>query len=81
MVEGLEPPPAETGNGLDEVNTEICCPPNLAAALDALEADSTFVEAVGSEMVAQFCAIKRVEWERFDTAVTDWELDEYLPFH
>ncbi len=81
VVGELTPPPAETGNGLDEVNTEVCCPPTLDAALDALEADTDFVEAVGAEMVAQFVAIKRAEWERFTTAVTDWELNEYLPFH
>jgi glutamine synthetase len=77
----LEPPEPETGDGLEEVNTEICCPPTLDAALDALEADTEFVEAVGEEMVAQFVAIKRAEWERFNAAVTDWELAEYLPFH
>ena len=81
VVGELEPPPAETGNGLDEINTEVCCPPDLNAALDALEADTEFVEAVGPEMVAQFTTIKRAEWERFSTAVTDWELNEYLPFH
>ena len=81
VVNELEPPPAETGNGLDEVNTEVCCPPNLDAALDALEADTEFVEAIGPEMVAQFTMIKRAEWERFSSAVTDWELNEYLPFH
>lgn len=81
VVNELEPPPAETGNGLDEINTEVCCPPTLDAALDALEADTEFVEAVGADMVAQFSAIKRAEWDRFNSAVTDWELDEYLPFH
>lgn len=81
VVNELEPPPAETGNGLDEVNTEVCCPANLDAALDALEADTEFVDAIGAEMVAQFTAIKRAEWERYDSSVTDWELNEYLPFH
>jgi glutamine synthetase len=81
VVNELEPPPAETGDGLDEVNTEVCCPPSLSAALDALEADTEFVEAIGAEMVAQFTAVKRAEWERFAGTVTDWELNEYLPFH
>jgi glutamine synthetase len=81
VVNELEPPPAETGDGLEEINTEVCCPPNLEAALDAMEADTEFVEAVGAEMVAQFTAVKRAEWERFVGAVTDWELNEYLPFH
>ncbi len=81
VVNELEPPPAEAGDGLEEINTEVCCPPDLNAALDALEADTEFVDAVGSEMVAQFVAVKRAEWERFAGAVTDWELNEYLPFH
>ena len=32
-------------------------------------------------ILAQFVAVKRAEWERFAGAVTDWELNEYLPFH
>jgi glutamine synthetase len=35
---------------------------------------------VGKEVVAQFVAVKRAEWDKFTAAVTDWELKYYLPF-
>ena len=43
--------------------------------------DGSGLEAVGSELVANFVAMKREEWRRFSQAVTDWELNEYLAFH
>ena len=78
---GEEPPEAETGDSLETANTERCVPENLSLALDALEADDDLVEALGADLVAYFVAMKRAEWGRFATAVTDWELREYLPFH
>ncbi|RMH78982.1 MAG: glutamine synthetase [Actinomyces sp.] len=80
VVEHLECPPPETGDGLEEANTDQHCAHNLAAALDDLEADTALVEAVGADLVANFVAIKRAEWDRFERAVTDWELREYLPY-
>jgi glutamine synthetase len=73
-------PPAETGDGLERVDTERCVPPDLAAALDVLEADKALCAAVGADLVAQHVAVKRAEWQRFRQATTDWELREYLPF-
>ena len=55
-------------------------PPTLGDALDALEADTELVEAIGADLVAQHVAVKRTEWQKFCEAVTDWELAEYLPF-
>ena len=75
------PPPHEEGDGLETANTERCAPANLSLALDALEADDALIEAVGSELVANFVAMKRDEWRRFSQAVTDWELNEYLTYH
>ncbi len=72
--------PAEKGNGLDTIDATIGVPANLGEALDVLEADSELVAALGSEIVAQHVAVKRTEWERFNSATTDWELREYLPF-
>lgn len=70
----------EGGDGFEKVDTEICTPDNLGQALDALEADTELVEAIGADLVAQHVAVKRTEWARFCNAVTDWELREYLPF-
>lgn len=77
---GMECPPAETGDGLENVDCEGHVPDDLGAALDALEADTTFVEAIGAEMVAQFLVAKRSEWDKFINHVTDWELSTYLPY-
>ncbi len=77
---GEEPPPPEDTDALEVASTERHTPADLAAALDALEADTALVEAVGAELVAQFVAVKRDEWEKFTRAVTDWELRTYLPF-
>lgn len=81
VVEELDPPPAETGDSFDTANTERRCPDSLAAALDALEADKELTAALGEQFVDHFLTMKRVEWASFATAVTDWELQLYLPFH
>jgi glutamine synthetase len=73
--------PAETQDCLESTDATVHCPESLHAALRALEADEELVEAVGRELVEHFVVIKRAEWERFAAAVTDWELNEYLPFH
>jgi glutamine synthetase len=79
-VNKLTPPPAETGDGFEEVNTDVHVPDDLNQALNLLEADAEFVDAFGRESVEQFVAIKRFEWGKFITHITDWELDYYLPF-
>jgi glutamine synthetase len=78
----VEPPEIETGDGLEAAaSTDRATPPNLAAALDALEADSLFADTFGRLSVDNFLAVKRDEWQKFAAAVTDWELDYYLPYH
>ena len=80
-VHGLEPPEPETGDAFDEANTTRHTPHDLSAALDALEADKELVEVIGSDLIAQFVTTKRAEWEKWCTAVTDWELNYYLHYH
>lgn len=75
-----DPGAPESRDGLAEVDATVGTPPDLGAALDALEADHALVEAIGATLVAQHLAVKRTEWERFCAATTDWELHEYLPF-
>ncbi len=80
VINQLECPKPETLDGLENVSCEVHAPRSLAEALDELEADTTFVEAIGRDAVAQFVAVKRTEWEQFTAHVTDWELDTYLPY-
>jgi glutamine synthetase len=81
VEQDMTAPPAETQDCLESTDATEHCPDSLRLALDALEADTALVEAIGQGLVDHFVAIKRAEWDRFASAVTDWELSEYLPFH
>ncbi|MFN8458808.1 MAG: glutamine synthetase family protein [Anaerolineae bacterium] len=80
VVHNLTPPPPEELDCLENQSTERHTPDDLNQALNALEADTALVEAVGPEIVANFVAVKRAEWDKFAAAVTDWERNYYLPF-
>ncbi|MGE0811869.1 MAG: glutamine synthetase family protein [Vicinamibacterales bacterium] len=80
VIGGLTPQPPEEQDCLTSQSATRHVPASLALALDALEADTALVEAIGPGLVAQFVAVKRGEWEKFAAAVTDWELRTYLPF-
>lgn len=81
LVNELECPDAETGDCLEEVNTDRHVPESLGEALDELENDTELCEAMGQPFIDHFLHLKRVEWGKFMTHVTDWELSHYLPFH
>jgi glutamine synthetase len=83
-------PPAETGDGFEEANTDVCAPANLSEALDQLESDTEFFDAFGRDCAENFVANKRAEWDRFVAAegvfdgagpITTWERNEYLMYH
>ncbi|HET8742305.1 MAG TPA: glutamine synthetase family protein [Gaiella sp.] len=84
---GLEPPEPVVGDSyrMDEAHAGTTLPQDLAAALDALEADSWLVERLGPQLVSTFVAMKRFEVERFAQAVggldldvvSTWEIEEY----
>jgi glutamine synthetase len=76
----LTPPAAEQQDCLEHQSTDHHVPDDLGSALDALVADAPFTDAVGKELTALFVSIKRAEWQKFTAAVTDWELNYYLPF-
>ena len=69
------PAPLE-GYGYDPESAPML-PQTLAAALDALEADTVLTEALGEYFVTSFLTYKRNEIERFERFVTDWEFREY----
>lgn len=86
----LDCPDPLTTDGFEEVNTDVASAGSLAEALAHLEADTALVEAVGADLVANFLANKHAEWQRYLAAVgedkgpeeiTEWELNEYLPYH
>lgn len=89
VVDGLDCGEPQRGDGDAEPNTDRHTPHTLAEALDAFEADSVLCEAMGPDLVRAFLAIRRDELRRWDESgnawsveeITDWELNEYLPFY
>ncbi len=86
----LDCPPAETGDGFEEVNTDVSAAANLSEALDHLEADTAFTAGLSQDLVDNYVANKRAEWDRFVEAEkafdgeqppTAWELNEYMMYH
>jgi glutamine synthetase len=55
-------------------------PQSLDAALDALEADPLFRNALGAPLVDEFVRLKRMEWTDYHRHVSDWEVKRYLEF-
>jgi len=53
-------------------------PENLYAAIKAAENSDLLAKALGEEMLGKLLDNKRIEWERYRSQVTSFELDEYL---
>ena len=77
---GYELPPAETGDGLETVNTDRHIPDSLPDALDVLEKDDALVDAVGRLLVENFVAVKRPEIEETKGKSKAEIFDYYAPF-
>ena len=54
-------------------------PGSLSEACDLMENSELVREALGDHVFNTLLANKRLEWDRFRTRVTDFEVDEYLP--
>jgi len=80
-IDGLdrELDPGEPVTGVAyELEDRPLMPFSLGEALDALETDEYFRRVLGEQFVHAFVAMKRHEVRRFQRAVTDWELNEYV---
>ncbi|MEZ3114566.1 type I glutamate--ammonia ligase [Halobaculum sp. MBLA0147] len=53
-------------------------PPNLGAAVDALEDDEVIQSALGSHVAEKFVEAKSAEYDEYRADVSQWELDRYL---
>jgi len=79
----------QRGDGDAEPNTDQHTPESLAEALDALEADAELTDALGSDLVRVYLALRRNDVERWEKAgvewnpeeISEWELAQYLPFY
>lgn len=80
----LTPPPSTDANvyELSEEEREQRgienLPINLREAISALRHDPTVRGAIGEHIFSRYYAAKRDEWHRYNTRVTQWELEEYL---
>ncbi|MGP2441044.1 glutamine synthetase family protein [Streptomyces sp. JW3] len=75
MARRLDPGPPVT----DPYDAEArALPGSLAQALDALDADPVFADALGRDVVSWLSTIKRAEYARYLAHVSDWEQREYF---
>ena len=72
--------PAETGDCLENKDATRSVAPDLAGALDALEADIALVQAVGEGLVANHVGMKRHEITRTAALAGDALRDYYIRF-
>lgn len=72
---GLEPGEPTENPYADDVTR---LPKSLGAAVEALEADDAFRAALGDDVIAWYSTIKRSEYDRYLSQVSDWEQREYF---
>jgi len=83
MVSGLagldagEMPPPSTDSPYDKAAGPLL-PRNLGEAIDAFEPSDLYRTALGDELVDYLVTLKRAEWNRFMSTVTDWEQRVYF---
>ena len=53
-------------------------PGTLIEAIYLLEKDDVIKNALGEHILNEFITAKHIEWDRYRTYVTQWELDHYL---
>ena len=53
-------------------------PGDLLEAIWEMEQDTLVMQTLGAHIGREYAMAKRQEWEQFRTAVTDWELAQYL---
>ena len=53
-------------------------PTTLIEAIEAFEASTLFRDALGEEFVTYLSTLKRAEWQRYVSTVSDWEQAEYF---
>lgn len=80
FVNNEELTPAETGDGIDTVNTERHIARDLGTSLDYLEAADDLVSAISKDMIENYIAIKRAEIAELAGKTKKEIFDYYAPF-
>lgn len=53
-------------------------PGTLAEAISCMEKDGFMRETLGDHVFEKYISLKKEEWNRYRSQVTDWEINEYL---
>jgi len=69
-----------TAPEMDEAGIQVM-PGSLKEAIEEFKVNPIAKEALGEHIFTKFIEYKEKEWDRYRTAVTDWELDEYLELY
>jgi len=77
---GYALPDAETNDGLETIGTDRHTAHDLAAALDALAADTILSAAIGQPLIDNFIAIKRAELQETGGMTDEQIFAYYSPF-
>lgn len=78
IINKIEPPASSDGKNPYEQQQLAPLPRNLPEALETLKQDEVLVKYLGEEFITNYTSLLMAEWERFQTYVTNWELDEYF---
>ena len=78
--QGYELQAAESGDGLEKVNTDRHIAHSLPESLAVLEADTELTERIGSRLIQNFCAIKRAEIEELAGKSPEEVIEYYAHF-
>ncbi|MBU0944530.1 MAG: type I glutamate--ammonia ligase [Proteobacteria bacterium] len=62
---------------MDDVGIKVM-PGSLKEAVEELKANSIAKDTLGAHIFEKYIEAKEAEWDSYRTAVTDWELNEYL---
>ena len=81
-LDGIEkgeslPPPSDQADAAGVPGVSL--PEDLRSAILAAESSALMRETLGEHVFAKLLENKRLEWERYRSQVTDYELREYLP--
>lgn len=75
MEEKLSPKPQVLGNAYELPST---VPRDLFAAIEALQASPKLIELFGADFIHVYAAIKRAEWKKYISVITEWERGRYF---
>ena len=78
--ENYQVPDPESNENFSGSNSDNVVADTLGNALVDLRADKALCDAVGTQLVEHFIALKTKEWNDYLDHTTDWEMDTYLQF-